>query len=1072
MLLAVAGTGCYRATGMARPTLVANEIPASGGDRVAGLKATATTGDFFLGNDFVSLAVDGATWLNGEAQFQAPSGGAILDVGTVALDQNFKRMAVPCDLVDRLAPVVNQDPNLPLVFDSIVPVTEGDTSWIEMRGGVLDAGNKLGLPVDGNHRVIGLEAVHTISLALRGRHFQLTTTLTNRTGSPIPVYSIGDYLDQRGAVGYRVVAPGQQTSGMAQVAGSPTVGAAPVSLVHDWGVEIPGSDFTKPLGTSVRAMGVGFQGSEAAGEFVDSHMSLGIMPSDPNRTQVLIASDPQSVLSEPRPQAAGKVVVGRVPDFDSGGAPLPISPGGSLTHSRNLYLTGGSSVAGTRPSQTAEVFNQMYLDRYTLAGQPYGVVGFTTFGTAVQSGPLQTEIRLERYLDPGVFNPVADQFTDSRWMTERVEFLERGEVTAGSQLHLAVLPAVPESAADVARKDYNQVFRITVRNRFEGGSTSPFVKFTNAYSTRRTSLADYLEPRFGNPFVIQESLAPERNIAPYAVDSTGNFVNYRRANRYFASRDFSGDAYTRQPMRLVIAGLDTSGGLDASKDPNLMRTRHWTTMFYPNAFHQAAGDYAFAGVNFRAGNEAFGSGFPASAADMFLGAQFELPLSQSYRAFALRGPLDSLHVKDFDTNPQGEPSLNSFVFKNRKEPAGWVSFDIPGPSIATGGGMHPMEQLAGALADGVKILGRTEVDRNVSASTTYAGYRYEFTQYPIPVNEVAPIGEDPLVVGARSSALADGSVTALFTPDPAVAGYAGLRSSKGWTLADFLNQAQGQFNVVHRPLGPEGLFTVKGFSLSDPLGSGANAWWGDTDILSGAKRMGDFDGLELLRGESLASQTPAQWHQEYKNLRAIWFKLINAQAPTTFTKALGLSSGKFSFDTPVGLARTYLKVAATPTEADLTSVLSALKSGAAVASTGPMLEVDVNGAAGPGQLLAGTNPTVTLNIALTAPEWVPVEQVRVYVNGALVQTLNPATFTVDPTDDRRSTVAVPGIALSQDSCIVVEAGTPDAGPSVGSAPWNTLYPVWFKLQRNIYPLAISNPIFVLRNGGTYTPPGN
>ena len=1071
MLLAAAGTGCYRATGMARPTLVATEIPASGGDRVGGLKATATVGDVFLGNDFVSLAVDGATWQNREGQFQAPSGGAILDIGAIALDQNFKRVSVPSDLVDRLAPVLNQDPDLPLVFDAISPVTEGDNSRIEMRGGVVDAAGKLGLPVDSNNRVIGLEVAHTISLALRGRNFELTTTLTNHTGTPVPIFSIGDFLDQRGAAGYRVVAPGQQSSGIAQVAGSPTVAAAAVSLVHDWGVEIPGSDFDRPLGTSVRAMGVGFQGAESAGEYVDSHMSLGIMSADASRPQILVASDPQSVLNEPRPRAVARVVAGRVPDFDAGGVPLPIASGASLSHTRRLYLIGGASVGGSRPTITADVFNQMYLDRYAISSQSYGAIGFSTFGTAAESGSLQTEVRFERYLAPAVFDPVADANDSSRWMTERVEYFERGEALTGNSMHVSVLPAIPEVSVDPTRKDRSQVFRMVVRNREEGANT-PFLNFTNSHSSRRTSLLDYLEPRFGNPFLIEEPLAPERNNAPYVVDGAGNEIGFRRVNRMFVSRDFSGDATVRQPMRVMVAGLDLAGNLDSVNDPNLLRTRHWSTIFYPIGLQRTAGDFSFAGVNFRAGNEAFGTGFPGSPSDTTLAARFELPLDHSYRAFAIRGPLASLQTRDFSTAPVGEPYLASFLFENKKGPAGWISFDVPGPSLATGGGMHPMEQMAGALAEDVKVIGRTEIDRNISGPTTYAGFRGEFVDYPHFVSQLAPVGEDPIVVGGRSSALADGSVTALFPPDPSVTGYPGLRPSKGWTLADFLNQAEGQFNVIHRPLGPGGLFSVKGYSLTDALGVGANAWWDDSGSLSGGKRMGDFDALELLRGESLASQTPAQWHQEYKQLRALWFKLIAAQSPTFFTKALGLSSGNFSFDTPVGLARTYLKVPTTPTETDLTGVLAALKSGAAVASTGPMLEVDVNGTAGPGQLLSGTNATVTLNIAVTAPEWVPVEQVKVYVNGALVQTLDPATFTVDPTDDRRRSIAVSGLALSQDSCIVVEAGTPDVGPTVGSAPWNALYPVWFKLQRNIYPIVISNPVFVLRNGGSYTPPRN
>ncbi|HEX4845193.1 MAG TPA: hypothetical protein VFV26_03175, partial [Geothrix sp.] len=123
LILAAGGTGCFRATGLARPTVAVEEIPASGGDRLAGLKATSGPGDFYIGNDSVQLAVDGAAFGDREGQFGAPSGGAILDVGNIALDQSFKRVSMPTDLVERLGPVVNQDPDLPLVFDRYVPGT-------------------------------------------------------------------------------------------------------------------------------------------------------------------------------------------------------------------------------------------------------------------------------------------------------------------------------------------------------------------------------------------------------------------------------------------------------------------------------------------------------------------------------------------------------------------------------------------------------------------------------------------------------------------------------------------------------------------------------------------------------------------------------------------------------------------------------------------------------------------------------------------------------------------------------------------------------------------------------------
>jgi hypothetical protein len=1069
MLLAVAGTGCFRTTGMPRPTLVATEVPLEGGERVAGLKATAGPGDFYLGNDFIGLTVDGAPWQERTAQFGAPSGGAILDIGTINLDQNFHRVATPTDLVDRLTPVLNQDPDLPLVFDRMTPVSDNESSRIEMVGGVLDPLGKLGMPTDANHRVVGLSVAHTLSLQLRGRHFDVSTTVTNTTAAPVAVYSVGDFLEQRQGAGFRFVVPAQETSGMTQAGGF-----APVNLVHNWGVEIPGSDFSKPLESAVRAVGVGLQSPESAGDMVDSHLSLGIASSDPKLPQVLVTADAQSVLSEARPRFSRRLVVGRLPNF-AGGVPSVLAANDSITFNRRLYLSGGPSNSILRTSQASDAFNQIYVDRSTIMNESYGLVGFNTFGTAQRSGALQTEIRFERYLTPAVFDPVADLLDNSKWKTERVEFLERGEAYEGfSNLtvpNAIALPTIADTTGDPTRTSHNQVFRVVVKNRNEGANT-PFLKFTNRDESRVTSLPDFLEPRYGKPFSIREALAPERNNFPFAYDEAGNLVNFRLWARYFASRNLGGDPTVLQPMRIVIAGLGPGGALDATQDPNLMRRKHWSSIFYPNTAQRVGGDTFVGSVSFRAGNEAFGTGFPGSGANYFQAIPFELPPAKTFRALAIRGPLSALVTEDFSTRQDLDPNYSTLLMGPSAPPAGWMAFDVPGPSLATSGGMHPMEQLTSALSEGVGLVGRTEVDRNVSGSSQYAGFRAELEEFGIFDSQRAVIGAEPFVIGGRTSRLPEGAVTGLFTPDPAVAGAHAVRPSTGWTLADFLTQSESQFTVVHRPLGPGGLLQVKGYSLSDPLGSGANAWWTQTGPLSATKRNGDFDAFELLRGESLTSQTPTQWHQEYRTLRAFWFKVISAQAPTAFTKALGLSSGTYSLDTPVGLARTYLKVPTTLAATDLTPVLTALKSGAAVASTGPLLEVDVNGTTGPGQLLTGTHPTVTLNITVTAPAWVPVETVRVYVNGVLVQTLDPATFTVDTADPRRRTRAIAGLALSQDSWIVVEAGTPDAGPTLGSAPWNALYPVWFKLQRNIYPLAITNPIFVDQNGGGYTPPGS
>ena len=189
LLVSAGGMGCFRATGVARPAVAVEEIPSTGGDRVTGLKATAGPGDFYLGNDSIQLAVDGAAFGDREGQFGAPSGGAVLDVGSISLDQSFHRVSMPTDMLERLGPVANQDP-------------EADSVHLDMQGYLLDSKGKLGVATDSQGRVNGVSVLHRITLNKGEIFFTLETTLTPANGTTLPVQSVGDFLSQRGG-GFR-----------------------------------------------------------------------------------------------------------------------------------------------------------------------------------------------------------------------------------------------------------------------------------------------------------------------------------------------------------------------------------------------------------------------------------------------------------------------------------------------------------------------------------------------------------------------------------------------------------------------------------------------------------------------------------------------------------------------------------------------------------------------------------------------------------------------------------------------------------------------------------------------------
>jgi len=1036
-LTAGGGLGCFRATGVARPNLAVEEIPQEGGDRVGGLKSTAGPGDFYLGNDYVQLAIDGAAFGDQPGQLGAASGGSVLDIGTISLDQSFKRVSMPDDMLGRLGPVANQDPDLPLVFDRYLPGKATNLVFLDMHGYLLDPKGKLGAALDAQGRVVGLDVTHRISLGIRDTYFTLETTVTNHSGATLPIENLGDFLSQRGG-GYRFVVPATKAYGGTQVT--------------SWGVEIPGSDFANPLTTSVQAPMVALTSTESSGTTYDDHSGFGILPVDTD--QVLVTSDPQHVLAQDRPVFPARLVVG-------GLAVASLADGQSLTYRRRIYVTGGSSFYTTtsgnvaKPTPSNIVLNEMAVARTGLRGGDLGYVSFNSFGTATLGGPLQAEYRFERYL--GSASDASTDTNPANWNLERVELRERGDAPSSATSVQLFLPAV----ADANVSGQTQRYRLTVRNR---NQSATIYAATNTLNAAHPNVATPIQPSKGQAWSLAESLAPERFDV---VDSAGNVIAQKQSLHTFAAREAGSASYDGlQPLRITFAGV---GG---TADPDMQRTRRVSSYFEPIYKGKAVSGGNVGSYQYQAGNQAFGTSFAYTYSP--LNSFFA---SGDYLAYGTRGPLsflDALPVSAFDGQTY---TSHMFVVVKASLPTGWTSFDLPGPTQATTGGFNPGEMLSSALAEGVQVVARTEQDEQTDPTALRSEFRAEFDTNNTSLSDAQrdAIGNDPFVVGARSSVLSDGSVTALFTPSPTTARSGGALPSTGWTLADFLTQAQGSFNVIERPRGPQGLFTVRGFDPAVALGTGTNAWWTQTGPVSLGKREGDFDAIELLRGEySDASGNPlplsdpanaTAWFNEFLAVRNDWFGLISQQVPGSFTKGLGLSSARYSLDTPVGLARTYLNLgSATLNQDDLSPVLKALQSGAAVASTGPLLDVSVNGV-GPGGLVAGPAATVTLTVNLYAPDWVPVDEVRVVVNG-VVQTLPLASFTASTTDSRlRTATATLTMPTGKDAWIVVEGGVPltTTGTYAPGTPWA-------KIMKGIYPIAITNPIFVDVTGGGYTPP--
>ena len=188
----------------------------------------------------------------------------------------------------------------------------------------------------------------------------------------------------------------------------------------------------------------------------------------------------------------------------------------------------------------------------------------------------------------------------------------------------------------------------------------------------------------------------------------------------------------------------------------------------------------------------------------------------------------------------------------------------------------------------------------------------------------------------------------------------------------------------------------------------------------------DFDVMELLSGEALAS---------YQVLKQDWFYLLKHNL---YKVATANSDSHFSKQL-VAYPRTYLNVPEGQVSAQ--TVSRALKSGAVMGTTGPILTADLSGV-GSGGTLVGREAQLT--VMVQAASWVDVSLVRIFINGDLYKELpvsvaKPLSLT---------------IPFQEDSFLVVEAqGDP-----------GELYSI---VVPNITPIAFINPIFVDVEGDGY-----
>ena len=118
-----------------------------------------------------------------------------------------------------------------------------------------------------------------------------------------------------------------------------------------------------------------------------------------------------------------------------------------------------------------------------------------------------------------------------------------------------------------------------------------------------------------------------------------------------------------------------------------------------------------------------------------------------------------------------------------------------------------------------------------------------------------------------------------------------------------------------------------------------------------------------------------------------------------------------------------------------------------------------------GELLGAPDGNVTIHASVSAPLWIPVEELRVIVNGEIVESVSLST----PPQSVTRYAGDLAIELSEDAWIIIEAGAllPEGKRHTTQSlcPYSLLLPKY-------KPFAFTNPILIDRDGDNeFDPPG-
>jgi len=424
----------------------------------------------------------------------------------------------------------------------------------------------------------------------------------------------------------------------------------------------------------------------------------------------------------------------------------------------------------------------------------------------------------------------------------------------------------------------------------------------------------------------------------------------------------------------------------------------------------------------------------------FAGDPEQVTLSPGrYRVLATRGPEFGITSVEIEVAAGETLELELDAPQRVLETPGLLSADLHIHADPSDDSTVPMRRrLASYLAEGGELIVSTDHDH----VSDYAPLIAEFGLGD-QIRSIVGL-EITSTVATEAAPFTAGHSNVFPVPYRPLAHRAGAILSEGRRLRELIAEARAipgerlfQLNHAREPesgaIAEQGAFFThlsvgKPFDPSRPLDDPGHASLIERDSITGLRDL-DFDAMELLNGSSMG---------RYRKLRTDWFSLLRQGERPTATG----NSDTHTLRLVPGVPRNYVRMADDSAAGfDENEFIRNLKAGQSFVTTGPILDVRF---AEP--VRAGTG---TLVVEVRSAPWIPVSQLRVFVNGELRHEAEA------PQNDR---IEVP-LEFPADSFVVVE---------VEGEPSDT----YAALLPDFVPFAHSNALFVdADEDGQWQPPG-